>query len=327
MNPDFAAAHNNLGVVLRDQGRLAEAAACCRRAVELMPGSAAVHNNLGNALKDLGKLDEAVACYRRALDLKPDYVEGHNNLGVVFKEQGKLDEAVACCRRALELNPDYVEAHNNLGNALKDQGEFEEAAACYRRGTEARPDLAEVHSNLLYAQVFCPGYDAPALYEEHRRWNQRHAEPLATFIQPHRNDRSPDRRLKIGYVSPDFRDHCQALFTLPLFAAHDHQDLRDRLLLRRAVARCGHRSGCGPTRTPGGASRASRMSRWPQLIRQDGIDILVDLTLHMARNRLLVFARKPAPVQVSWLAYPGTTGVSAIDYRFTDPYLRSARSL
>ena len=107
---------------------------------------------------------------------------------------------------------------------MKDQGKLDEALACYRRALELKPDYAEAHSNLVYTQIFCPGYDAQALYEEHRRWNQQHAAPLAKFIQPHRNDRSPDRRLRVGYVSPDFRNHAEAFFTVPLFSAHDHEN-------------------------------------------------------------------------------------------------------
>ena len=133
---------------LKDQGKLDEAVACYRRALELKPDFAEAHNNLGVALKDQGKLDEAVACYRRALELKPDFAEAHNNLGNALKDQGKLDEAVACYRRALELKPDYAEAHNNLGMALKDQGKLDEAIACYRRALELKPDFAEAHGNL-----------------------------------------------------------------------------------------------------------------------------------------------------------------------------------
>ena len=156
--------------------------------------------------------------------------------------------------------------------------------------------------------------------EEFRRWNQQHAAPLAKFIQPHRNDRSPDRRLRIGYVSPDFRNHCQALFTMPLLSAHDHEHFE--IVCYADVVRPDNiterlRSHVGTWRNITGLNH----EQVAQLIRQDGIDILVDLTMHMARNRLLVFARKPAPVQVCWLAYPGTTGLTTIDYRLTDPYL------
>jgi len=177
-----------------------------------------------------------------------------------------------------------------------------------------------VHSNLLYTRVFCPGYDAQAIFEEHRRWSRQHAEPLARFIQPHSNDRSLHRRLRIGYVSPDFRDHAESFFTVPLLSAHDHQSFE--IFCYADVA------------WPDGitARLRSYADVWQnitgltdeqvaQLVRQDKIDILVDLTMHMARNRLLLFARKPAPVQVCWLAYQGTTGLSTIDYRLTDPYI------
>ena len=202
----------------------------------------------------------------------------------------------------------------------KDQAKMEETLACFRRALELKPDYAEAHSNLVYTLIFCPGYDAQALCEEHRRWDQQHAAPLAKFIQPHANDRSPDRRLKVGYVSPDFRSHSEGFFTVPLFSAHDHENFEivcyaDVLRPDDITERL--RSYADTWRNITGLDHEQVVER----IRRDGIDILVDLTMHMARNRLLVFARKPAPVQACWLAYPGTTGVSTIDYRITDPYL------
>ena len=167
---------------------------------------------------------------------------------------------------------------------------------------------------------FHPDYDAQAILAEHRRWEAQFAAPLARLILPHTNEASPDRRLKIGYVSPDFRDHVVGHNLLPLFREHDHRQfeifcyadvIRADALTRRFQ---GHadvwRDVLGRTD-----------DQVAQLVRADRIDILVDLTLHMANNRLLVFARKPAPVQVSFAGYPGSTGLSAIDYRLTDPYL------
>src|SRR5271157_3127927 len=319
LKPDYAEAHSNLGVALNDQGKLHEAVAFYRRALELKPDYAEAHSNLGNALKDQRKLDEAVACYRRALELKPDYAEAHSNLGNALNDQWKLDEAVACYRRALELKPDYAEARCNLGNALKDQGKLDEAVACYRRALELKPDYAGVHSNLLYIRLFCPGYDAQAIFEEHRRWSRQHAEPLARFIQPHSNDRSLHRRLRIGYVSPDFRNHAASFFLVALLSAHDHENFEifcyaDVVCPDRITARL--RSYADVWQNITGLTD----EQVAQLVRQDKIDILVDLSMHTAGNRLLVFARKPAPVQVTWLN-PGTTGLSTIDYRLTDPYI------
>jgi predicted O-linked N-acetylglucosamine transferase (SPINDLY family) len=320
LKPDFAQAHNNLGIALKNQRKLDEAVASYHRALELKPDFAQAHNNLGIALKEQGKLDEAVARHRRALELLPNYVEAHNSLGVALKEQGKLDEAVACWRRALQLKPDYAELYCLIGFAVKDQGKLDEAVACYRRAIELKPDYARAHSNLVYTQMFCPGCDAQTIYEEHCRWNLAHAAPLAKFIQPHLNDRSPERRLRIGYVSPNFASHPVGRFLLPLLESHDRGsfeifcyasvDMPDAM-----TDRC--RAHADVWRDVLGSSD----EQVAEGVRQDRIDILVDLTMHMRNNRLLVFARKPAPVQVTYLAYCGTTGLGTMDYRLTDPYL------
>jgi protein O-GlcNAc transferase len=320
LKPDLAEAYHNLGNALYIQRKLNEAVACYCHALELNPNYVEAHNNLGHALKDQEKPEEAVACFRRALELKPDFAEAHNNLGIALTDQGKLEEAIACYRRVLELKPDYAEAYNNLGVALKDQGKLEEAVACYRRALELKPDNAGTHSNLVYTQIFSPDYDAQTLYEEHRRWNQLHAAPLMKFIQPHPNDRSPDRRLRVGYVSPDFRSHSVGRFILPLLESHDHESFEifcyaSVLVPDRLTEQC--RAHADTWRSVFGFSD----KEVAEIIRQDQIDILVDLTMHTANNRLLVFARKPAPVQVTYLAYCGTTGLDAIDYRLTDPYL------
>jgi predicted O-linked N-acetylglucosamine transferase (SPINDLY family) len=320
LNPNYAEAHNNLGAALSDQGKLDEALACYRRAVELKPDHAEAHSNLGNVLKDQGKLDEAVACHRRALDLKPDYAEGHINLGNVLRDQGHLDEAVASHRRALLIRPDYAEGYSNLGAVFKDQGRLDEAVACWRRALDLKPDFVVAHSNLVYSQLFSPDYDAQAIYEEHRRWSQQFAEPLRKLILPHANLPSPDRRLRIGYVSPDFRVHPVGRFLLPLLEAHDHGGFEifcySSATMADAVTTCCQ--SCADT-----WRQVFNLSdqQLANTIRLDQIDILVDLSMHMAGNRLLVFARKPAPVQVTYLAYCGTTGLDTMDYRLTDSYL------
>ncbi len=252
--------------------------------------------------------------------MKPDYALAHYNRGLLWQDRGNLDEAVACYRQALRWDSSYAEAHNNLGNALKDLGALDETVASFRRAMELAPDVPTAHSNLLYTLVFCPGLDAQAILEEHRHWSRRFAEPLSRLIQPHLNDCSSHRRLRIGYVSPDFRDHAQSFFMVPLLSAHDHENFE--IYCYADVARPDEitarlHSLADVWRSIAGLSDEQVAG----LIRQDGIDILVDLTMHMAGNRLLVFARKPAPVQVTWLAYPGTTGLSTIDYRLTDPYI------
>jgi len=320
LKPDFAEAHFNLGNALDCQGRRLEATACYQRAVHLRPDYAEGHNNLGNVLKELGRLDEAIAHFQRALEFNPNFAEAHNNLGTVFKDQERLDEASACYMRALQLKPDYAEAHSNLGTVRKDQGRLTDAIASFGRAVELKPESAASHSNLAYSLHFCPGYDARAIREEQCRWDQQHARPLARLLLPHANDPAPNRLLRIGYVSPDFSLHPVGRFLLPLLQAHDHESVQ--VFCYSSVAApdkitddC--RAHADVWRDVLGRSDADVA----QAIRHDRIDILVDLTMHMGNNRLLVFARKPAPVQVTYLAYCGTTGLAAIDYRLTDPYL------
>jgi predicted O-linked N-acetylglucosamine transferase (SPINDLY family) len=326
LKPDYAEAHNNLGKALRDKGQLDDSLAACRQAILLRPGFPEAHNNLGNALKDTGMLDEAVAAYRQAISLRPGFTEAHSNLGVILRDKGQLDDAIAACRQAIGLQPGYAEGHSNLGNLLKDAGQLDEAVAAYRQALVIDPANASLDSSLVYALYFHPAYDANAIAGEHRRWNRRHAEHLRPSTpstgsgQGHANDRSPDRRLRIGYVSPDFREHVVGRNLLPLIGKHDRRQFEITCYAQVAPPDAVTREfqqHADQWRNIVGLSDEQVAS----LIRDDRIDILVDLTLHMADNRLLVFARKPAPVQVTFAGYPGSTGLNAIDYRLSDPYL------
>jgi predicted O-linked N-acetylglucosamine transferase (SPINDLY family) len=320
LKPDAAGGHNNLGNVFTLLGKFPEAVASFRQATRCQPDFALAHCNLGNALREQGQLQEAVASLRTALSLRPDYAEAHNNLGIALQAQGKVDEAIETYQRALGCRSDFPEAQLNLGNALKDLGRLDDALAAYRAGLAIRPDAAYLHSNLILTLHYHPAYDAGAIYEECRRWNQQHAEPLKKFVQPHGNLFDPERKLRIGYVSPHFCHHAVSFATVPLLSSHDHRQfdifcyadvpVPDELTERLR--------GCADVwRNTVGLSD----QQVADLVRRDQIDILVDLAMHTANSRLRVFARKPAPLQVAWAAYPGTTGLSTMDYRLTDPYL------
>ena len=319
LKPDHAKAHNNLGLALSDQGRLDAAIAAYRRAIALKPGDAAAHSNLGNALKDQGRLAEAIAAHRHAIALQPDLAATYSNLGCALTAQGRLEEAIAAFHRAIALEPDLAMAHDNLSRTLKDQGRIDEALACYRRAVELKPDFIKAASNLLFTLNLHPDYDARAILAEHRAWARRFAEPLAASIRPHQNDPAPERSLRIGFVSPDFRDHPLGRLLLPLFAHHDR---------RQAQFVCYSDVRAADETTRRFQALAAEWHETANLddpelaerIRGDGIDILVDLALHTAGNRLLVFARKPAPLQVTMLGMPGTTGLDTIDFRVTDVY-------
>jgi len=318
LNPDHAEAHNNLGMALRTLGKLDEALASYRQAVLLKPDFTQAHYNLGNAFLQGGKLDEALASYRQALSLKPDFTEAHYNLGNALMRRGQLDEAVASYRRALSFKPNHAEAHNNLGFALQQCGRLEEAIAGYREATLLKADYHEAHSNLLFATYSCPAESPANLMAECERYAARFEAPLRAEWGQHRNNREPTRRLKVGYVSPDFRSHAVAYFIEPILANHDrdemevfcyynhaqHDEFTDRL-----AGYADRWLDCRPMTDEELAGR----------IRADGIDILIDLAGHTAGNRMLVFARKPAPVQITYLGCPGaSTGLAAMDYRLTD---------
>ena len=320
LRPDFVQAYSNMSNALRSTGRYDEAIAAARQALAIRPDHAPAYNNLGHALQTKGLWDQALAAYRQALALRPDLSVVHSNLANMLCLRGQFDQAIDACLKALALRPHFPEAYLTLGNAMKDTARLDDALAAYDRALSLEPDHLAAAMNRLFALHFHPDYDAKAILREHQKWNQRFAQPLAAAIQPHANDRNPDRRLKIGYVSPDFCNHCQSFFTTPLLSHHHHEQFEvfcyasverpDQLTQRL-------RGYADVWRDCLGQSDADVA----RMIRQDQIDILVDLTMHMANGRPLVFARKPAPVQVAWLAYPGTTGMTAMDYRLTDPYL------
>lgn len=307
--------------------RPAQTQAALERAIELRPDFMHAHFNLGTLIGG-SHPDEAIAALRRAVALQPDHRLAWHRLGFVLKGE-RLHEAEAARRRSIELDPADPGGYAALGNVLLDMGLLDESVASYQRalalpdaGESAREDLVVAHGDLIFALAFQTD-DPQMLLDECRRFAARHEAPLleaARAPQPSREDVcTPGRRLRIGYVSPDFRSHCQALFMVPLLAHHDRAafEIVCYASVAQPDAMTGHIKTLADvwrdTRTLDDAALA-------QQIRGDRIDILVDLTMHMAGGRRLLFARRPA-VQVAWLAYPGTTGSAAMDYRLTDPWL------
>jgi predicted O-linked N-acetylglucosamine transferase (SPINDLY family) len=352
--PSVAEYHSDFGLALATTGRLAEALAAYRRALELRNDLPEAHNHRGSALFSLGRTAEAVAEYRKALELREDYAQAWDNLGCALMVEDQTEEAIAAHRRAIALRPDSAKAHNNLavaqarkqqydvafgefkkalslgpgsaeiyfnfGNMLFDDGQMDEGIANYDRGLARDPSALHIASSRICALQRHPCYDQQKLFVEQRKFNQAYAVPLAKFIQPHTNDRSPERRLRIGYVSADFRDHVAGCNLLPLLWERDREGFevtcysntlsadRDTELFRAAADWWRNIEGMDDESVA-------------QIIRDDQIDILLDLSLHTGGNRLLAFARKPAPVQATFIGFPGSTGLDAIDYRLTDPYL------
>ena len=319
LRPDFWEAHANLGLALEEAGHPGEAVPQLAAALRCAPNRAEIHYNLGNSLTSLGRLEDAAACYRQAVALDPAFADAHNNLGATLKTLGRLDDALAAFRAALALRPDWAGAHSNLAGVYEWQGLHDDALACHRRAMDLAPDAPGIHGNYLFTLLFHPAYDARALRREHSEWNRRHAAALNRAVA-RRNDRTPGRRLRIGYVGGLFRDHEVGRNLLPLLREHDRGAVE-------VFCYSSNRIDDAVTehfrQMAAGWRDIGRMSddEAAAMIRRDQIDVLVDTTLHLEGNRLLVFARKPAPVQVTFAGYPGSTGLETIDYRLTDMHL------
>ena len=313
-------AHINLAAALRERHEPDSALIHARRAMALAPDRPEAHINFAAALSAVGQLDEAEAALRAMLNRFPRHPQALAELGNVLKTTGRFEGAVEMWRQCVQIEPRYAQAWNNIGAALMEMGQPEEGVDAYQKAVDADPGFAAAHSSLAMSTHFDSRHDAASVLAANREWERRHAAPLRSAIRPHTNDRDLHRRLRIGYVSPDLRRHSVGRAMLPLISNHDasqfeivcYSDATERDDLTAELRRHSH-----VWHDTAALSHADLADK----IRADRVDILIDLTQHMANNRMLVFARKPAPVQASFIAYPATTGVAAIDYRITDPIL------
>lgn len=276
---------------------------------------------IGRAWIARGHLDAAEAAFREFAALRPNDALARNALGATLWRKRDIDAALAELRLAIQLRPDFAEALSNLASALRHVGRLDEALQCYQTALKFGHHQ-NIASNLLYLLYYLPGWSSAQIAQAHEQWNRAYAQPLAP-AQDYPNIRDPNRRLRIGYVSPDFKEHCQSFFTLPLLSHHDHGQFE--IFCYSSVP-----SPDAITNRLGAQADVWRDvahlgdEQLAAMIREDRIDVLVDLTMHMAGGRPLLFARRPAPIQVAYLAYPGTTGLTAMQYRFTDLYLEPA---
>ncbi|MCK7578321.1 MAG: tetratricopeptide repeat protein [Chromatiales bacterium] len=315
--PGFLAAFYNLAKLLQRLGRLEDARFYYEHALGINPAHLKSLNNLGSLLRDLKRIDEALECYRRALELDSNQPQTLTNLGNLLLSLGELDEALACQQRAAQLQPGHPEILSNLGNALQHLGCLDESLDVYRQALTIKPDDCSIYSKLLFTLNYHPDQSVEEIFAAYQEFDRRFGLPYRTTWRLQVRDRDPERRLRIGYVSPDFRAHSMRHFLEPLLVNHDREHFtlvayaelaqEDALtsVYRRLV------DHWVPTSSLSDEALSER-------IRADGIDILVDLAGHTAGNRLGVFARRPAPVSVSWMGYGYTTGLSAIDYFLTD---------
>ena len=310
-----------LGALLGAADRNSEAVDVNQTAVTLLPEDHEAHSNLANTLRALGRFDEAEASYRQAIALKPDFAEAYGNLGGTLKELGKFDEAEASYKQAIALKPDFAEAHKNLGIILQELERFDEAEASYRQAIELKPDFTSAMDNLLFVLNYNPQISATELYREYEAYGS-YASSKTIQKFDHSNHAPIDgRRIRIGYSSPDFRAHSCRFFMEPMLRHHDR--VKFELFAYSNTRNTDHHTN----------QLKSCFDHWvdvtklsdeamAQRIFDDEIDILIDMAGHTAGNRLLVFAMRPAPVQISSpIGYGYTTGLKEIDYFIGDENL------
>jgi protein O-GlcNAc transferase len=356
---DFAEAHYGLGNSLRQLGRLQGAVTSYKNAVTIKPDFAEAHSNLGSTLQELGRLEDAEASYKKALEIYPDSAEISSNLGAIANTTKDWKSALKYFELAIAIKPDYAEAHSNLGNTLKALGRLADAKTSYKKAISIKPDLAsalqnystllaytsnykdlrkfsddaliysklnfikpvelyKIWENRLFTWIYHPDLSAEEICDEHKRWGSQYAHlGQAGFVD---QNSTLNRRLRIGYVSPDFRGHSCRFYFEPLFASHDHTRF-ELFAYANVVHEDEHtqrfKSYFDHWHNILGVSDEAAAEQ----IREDKIDILVDGCGHMMDTRLTVFAHKPAPIQVTWLGAAWTTGLPQMDYVLFDPYM------
>jgi predicted O-linked N-acetylglucosamine transferase (SPINDLY family) len=310
----------HLGDALRDAARIPEAIGALRRGLQFNPDMPELHNNLGVLLLALNQIDEAEAALMTAQKLCPTHVDPALNLGNLYARGGHPAKALEWYQRALQLDPNHAVAISNLAIVLQDVGLVDQAPEHLEQALKLMPGHPMIWSNLLMAAARTTRYDPAAVYRAHREFQRRIAAPwAASLTQPHQNDADPDRRLRIAYISSDFRRHPVGFFIEPLLAAHDHAPVHVTAYSCSAeIDEVTHRLRASVDEWRDVAAVSER--DLVQQIRSDRIDILIDLAGHTIGHRLLTLAARPAPVQVTYLGYPNTTGLDAIDYRITDAY-------
>jgi protein O-GlcNAc transferase len=354
LNPRSVEVFTNLGSLMEQAGNLEDASLCYLRALEIDPAYADAHYTLANLLKKVGNFGEAVSHYEQAIHPGSEYaVEALNNLGTTLRHLGRPAQAMERFQQALARRPGFFDAQINLADsleeagcleeaarmyqtilgsrpdsaiaysgaagALEDQGRPERATAAYRKALELAPQNPVLHSNLLLHLHYDPQPSAQELLDAHRDWGVRHADPLAAQTRPHANSRDADRPLRVGLVSPDFRCHPVGFFLAPVlgsrfregfeFVCYSDVTAPDRMTEQLA-------SGADEWRSTWQMEDADLAT----LVREDNIDILIDLAGHTRHHRLLAFARKPAPIQITWAGYPDTTGLAQMHYLISDPW-------
>jgi protein O-GlcNAc transferase len=356
INPEWAEVHNNIGNLLKQKGFLAEAIASYQKAIKIKPDLYEVHNNLGNALKDQGSFAEAIVCYQSALQIYPGYAEAYLNLGITLADDDRLNDAIDCFQKAIRLNPRFAEAYTYMGLALADRGKRQGAIDCFQKAIEVNRDYSEAYSYLIHHLQHTCNWPQLKMVSERldelgrqnaadgrlileppficmsrqsdlsrnliisKAWSRKIATPLKNLKLPvsFESRRQPKDRLTIGYLSCDFHDHATAHLMLSFFGLHDREKSKVHCYSFGPEDSSRYRNQIMEESDQFSDIRDCSHIEAAKRIYADGVDILVDLKGHTKGARLGILACRPAPIQVHYLGYPGTTGADFIDYLITD---------
>ncbi|WCJ34262.1 Tetratricopeptide repeat (TPR)-like superfamily protein [Euphorbia peplus] len=319
-NWHYADAMYNLGVAYGEMLKFDNAIVFYELAFHFNPHCAEACNNLGVIYKDRDNLDKAVECYQMALSIKPNFSQSLNNLGVVYTVQGKMDAAASMIEKAIMANPTYAEAYNNLGVLYRDAGNIAMAINAYEQCLKIDPDSRNAGQNRLLALNYINEGHDDKLYEAHRDWGRRFMRLFPQYTSWD-NPKDPDRPLVIGYVSPDYFTHSVSYFVEAPLVHHD--STKYKVVVYSAVVKADAKTNRFKEKVlkKGGIWKdiyGIDEKKVANMVREDNVDILVELTGHTANNKLGMMACRPAPLQVTWIGYPNTTGLPTIDYRITD---------
>ena len=319
IQPKHAQSHNNLGAAYKELGKTEEAMSYYQKAISINSDYADAHNNLGIIFNELGEIQKAITCYQKAINIKPDYADAHYNLGNALHKLNKHQESIKSYEKVIEINPIYAAAYYNLGNALSVLGEFKKAISYYQRAINSEKNHIFAYNNMLFTLLYLEDADPKFCLSQAKEFRSSLKLINDDLLQKYRFDTKP-KKLRVGFVSGDLREHPVGFFllntiknlknkNLELFAYSNYK-IKDKINIKLK----------------------SHFTNWREIesqsnmdviniIRKDKIHILIDLSGHSDKNRLPIFINKPAPIQATWISYPGTTGIPEIDYIIGDQFV------
>jgi len=322
IQPYHAQSHSNLGAVYKELGKVEKAMSYYQKAISIKPDYADAHNNLGVVFNELGEIQKSITCYQKAINIQPDYADAYYNLGNVLHKLNKHQEAIISYEKVIQINPNYAAAYYNLGNVLSVLGEFQKAISCYQKAIDSKKNYALAYNNILFTLLYLETADPKFCLSQAKEFRSS-LKPINDDLLIKYQFNTRPKKIKIGFVSGDFREHPVGFFLLSTLKhlknenleliAYSNSQIKDSINIKLK----------------------SHFTNWREIesqsnidvintIRKDGIHILFDLSGHSGKNRLPIFINKPAPIQVSWAGYNGSTGIPEIDYFIGDPIVTPA---